>query len=172
MHASRYRRIQPGLKLFLQRRKPSANKPRDASNAHGSTAAESVRTLVTKSKKFSRKINYSAYDSLFGTNTSAQVLGSQKSDALDDAGLCRMTPDQDDKENEEPMLVVEEEGGGVGTGAKRPSSKTANGKGSQSSAAARTYSDEEPDLDGEADGEKNNDTWGVDDYVEQFEQEV
>ncbi|GJJ14676.1 hypothetical protein Clacol_008942 [Clathrus columnatus] len=154
-----------------KRRKTTNNKPRDASTAHGVTAAESVRNLVTKSKKFSRKINYSAYDSLFGTNMG---FASQKSDTIDDTGLYRMTPDQDEKENEEPMVVVEEEGGGVGIGTKRTSRKDFNRdaphKEKQAPIVSRTYSDEEPDV--EEDGEKNDDTWGVDDYAEPFEQEV
>lgn len=101
------------------------------------------------------------------------MLTSQKSDPLDDTGLHRMTPDQDEKENEEPMVVVEEEGGGVGVGPKRTSSKDKNrsvNPEKPESSVVRAYSDEDPDFD--VDGDKNDDTWGVDDYAEPFEQEV
>lgn len=47
-----------------QRRKPAA-KPRDASTPHGSTAAESVRTLLKQNARYSKRINYDALKDLF-----------------------------------------------------------------------------------------------------------
>lgn len=62
-------------------------------------AAESVRDLVTKSKTYK----------LFGTKISVITSTSQKSHCtLDNAGLYWMTPDQNEKENEEPMVAIEE----------------------------------------------------------------
>lgn len=75
-----------------QRRKPTA-KPRDASTPHGSTAAESVRTLLKQNARYSKRINYDALKDLF----------------------------TDEKEEEESMLytiddkeIVEEGGGRIG----------------------------------------------------------
>ncbi|KAF8502973.1 hypothetical protein JB92DRAFT_2833534 [Gautieria morchelliformis] len=150
------------------------NKPRDVSNAHGATAAESVRNFVTKNKKFSRKINYSAYDTLFGGTTTTDT-GNDK-DADDDDGLYHL----DDKSDGETMVVIEESGGGVG--ARKPARKSQTGRNQTSrdeddgdmngettmDANAKAYSDDDQD----ADGEKDDDTWGAADDVDPYEQEV
>jgi transcription factor IIIB 90 kDa subunit len=49
---------------LFQRRKAN-NKPRDATDPTGSTAAESVRTLLKKNPKYSKRINYDALKGLF-----------------------------------------------------------------------------------------------------------
>ncbi|KAA1477040.1 BRF1-domain-containing protein [Dentipellis sp. KUC8613] len=90
-----------------KRRKTSA-KPRDASNAHGSTAAESVRTLLKKNPKYSKRINYDALKDLFGEEGAAPEEESKDVD-LDVGGLYRMPTE--DKEDD---VVVEEGGGAVG----------------------------------------------------------
>lgn len=76
-----------------QRRKPAA-KPRDASTPHGSTAAESVRTLLKQNARYSKRINYDALKDLF-TDEKEEVEGS-------------MLYTIDDKE------IVEEGGGRIG----------------------------------------------------------
>jgi transcription factor IIIB subunit 2 len=48
---------------FAQRKKK--DKPRDASTPHGSTAAESVRNLLKKNPRYSKRINYDALKDLF-----------------------------------------------------------------------------------------------------------
>jgi transcription factor IIIB 90 kDa subunit len=55
---------QQSWRIFLQRRKAN-NKPRDATDPTGSTAAESVRTLLKKNPKYSKRINYNALKGLF-----------------------------------------------------------------------------------------------------------
>ena len=50
-------------KTFLQRKKK--DRPRDASTPHGSTAAESVRNLLKKNPRYSKRINYDALKDLF-----------------------------------------------------------------------------------------------------------
>lgn len=40
-------------------------KPRDTSTPHGTTAAESVRNLLKKNPKYSKKINYAVLDQFF-----------------------------------------------------------------------------------------------------------
>jgi transcription factor IIIB subunit 2 len=52
------------IMMTKQRRKPTA-KPRDASTPHGSTAAESVRTLLKQNARYSKRINYDALKDLF-----------------------------------------------------------------------------------------------------------
>ncbi|THH07342.1 hypothetical protein EW146_g9345, partial [Bondarzewia mesenterica] len=79
-----------------KRRKVSTN-PRDASTPHGNTAAESVRSLLKKSAKYSKRINYNALKDLFDGD-----------DKDDDHQLYTM---EDDKE--EDGVVVEEAGGGA-----------------------------------------------------------
>ena len=163
------------LKPLLQRRKTGTNnKPRDTSNAHGATAAESVRNFVTKSKKFSRKINYSAYDTLFGGTTTTDT--GQDKDADEDEGLYHM----DDKSDGEAMVVIEESGGGVGarktprkslTRQTHTSRQEDNGDRTEDmamNASAKAYSDDDQD----ADGEKDDDTWGAADDIDPYEQEV
>jgi transcription factor IIIB subunit 2 len=76
-----------------QRRKPTA-KPRDASTPHGSTAAESVRTLLKQNARYSKRINYDALKDLF-TDEKEEEEGS-------------MLYTIDDKE------IVEEGGGRIG----------------------------------------------------------
>jgi transcription factor IIIB subunit 2 len=76
-----------------QRRKPTA-KPRDASTPHGSTAAESVRTLLKQNARYSKRINYDALKDLF-TDEKEEEEGS-------------MLYTMDDKE------IVEEGGGRIG----------------------------------------------------------
>lgn len=163
------------VKALPQRRKTGTNnKPRDASNAHGATAAESVRNLVTKSKKFSRKINYSAYDTLFGGPTTTDI--GQDKDADGDDALYHM----EDKSDDETMVVIEESGGGVGARKAARShtrrthtSRDEDGSGARDEdttmdASTKAYSDDDPD----ADGEKDDDTWGAADDLDPYEQEV
>lgn len=146
--------------MLPQRRKNKGNNmPRDASNAHGNTPAESLRNFVTKNKRFSRKINYSAYDSLFGTSSGPIDTGQGKD--LDDEGLYHM----DDKSDGEPLVVIEEEGGGVGI------RKTASRTGRRPQAeldTTLTYGDNDQD----AEGEKDDETWGAADDADIYEQEI
>ncbi|KAJ8462709.1 hypothetical protein ONZ51_g10731 [Trametes cubensis] len=100
--------------LSLFRRKTN-NKPRDASTPHGSTAAESVRNLIKKNPKYSKRINYNALKDLFTNDASSSFQMPSEEDGKDDEGLYTF----DDKDDGEGMLIVEEEGGG-GVGQARP----------------------------------------------------
>ncbi|KAF8583525.1 BRF1-domain-containing protein [Ramaria rubella] len=177
-NAIREQNGEPGnIKTRKRRKTGSTNKPRDSSNAHGATAAESVRNFVTKNKKFSRKINYSAYDSLFGGSTTTDIDSRQdKTGDNDYGGLYHI----DDKSDGENMVVIEEEGGGaVGArkaGNRKPTSRSrkghsggdVDGDGDMAMDASAKYSDDDQD----ADGEKDEDTWGAGDDVDLYEQEV
>lgn len=82
-----------------QRRKPAA-RPRDASTPHGSTAAESVRTLLKQNARYSKRINYDALKDLF----------TDEKDDEDDDALYTI----DDKEEDATSVVLEEGGGRIG----------------------------------------------------------
>jgi transcription factor IIIB subunit 2 len=127
--------------IFLQRRK-SSNKPRDASTPHGSTAAESVRNLLKKNPKYSKRINYDALDDIFRTSAAG-------GDNKGDEELYTF----DDKSDGEGMILIEEGGGGVGeTGPRLIGHQTGNGG----------------DFEGEEGSEKGDDyAW-----EDTFEQEV
>uniref|UniRef100_D8Q821 B-related factor 1 n=1 Tax=Schizophyllum commune (strain H4-8 / FGSC 9210) TaxID=578458 RepID=D8Q821_SCHCM len=77
--------------------KRKGNKPRDASNATGATAAEAARHLVKKTAKFSKRINYEAFDSLFLPYEESKPL-----DEKDDGELYQF----DDKIDDQAQVVV------------------------------------------------------------------
>ena len=81
---------------YIKRRKTST-KPRDASTPAASTTAESVRNLIKKNPRYSKRINYDALKDLFVD---------MEEDKKDLYTMDR-TPDPD-------MMVIEEEGGAVG----------------------------------------------------------
>ncbi|KAI0319705.1 hypothetical protein OF83DRAFT_1108926 [Amylostereum chailletii] len=87
-----------------RKRRKSSTKPRDASTPHGNTAAESVRNLLKKNSKYSKRINYDALKDLFADG------GEEES--KNDGPLYTM--DDDKEEGDADDYVVEEGGGGVG----------------------------------------------------------
>ncbi|TFK91012.1 hypothetical protein K466DRAFT_516162 [Polyporus arcularius HHB13444] len=91
-----------------RKRRKTNNQPRDASTPHGSTVAESVRNLIKKNPKYSKKINYNALKDLFTDEGSSFQMPDMGDDKDDDGHLYTM----DDKDDEAGMLIVEEEGGG------------------------------------------------------------
>ncbi|THG93998.1 hypothetical protein EW026_g7381 [Hermanssonia centrifuga] len=100
-----------------KKRKTGSNKPRDASTPHGATAAESVRNLIKKNPRYSKRINYDALKDLFDGGAANL---DEKMDR--DEGLWTMDPD---KEDESMQMVIEEGGGGVGI-TPTPASNTSN----------------------------------------------
>lgn len=86
---------------FFQRRKP-ISKPRDESTPSGKTAAESVRNLLKKNTKYSKRINYDALKDLF-------VDGGQPNINLDEKDDLYSMDDKTENE-----VILEEGGGGVG----------------------------------------------------------
>lgn len=93
--------------LILQKRK-TTNKPRDATTPHGATAAESVRNLIKKNPRYSKRINYDALRDLFDGGGPSNV--DEKIDA--GVGLWTLDPEKDDEDV--GGVVIEEGGGGVG----------------------------------------------------------
>ncbi|KAJ7594903.1 BRF1-domain-containing protein [Mycena floridula] len=86
-------------------RKPP-QKPRDASTAHANTAAESVRNLIKKNPKYSKRINYDALKDIFvdGEVPSAAFAAPVDLDSKADE-LYYMQ----DKDDSETVLVIQEE---------------------------------------------------------------
>ncbi|KAI3614944.1 transcription factor tfiiib complex subunit brf1 [Moniliophthora roreri] len=83
-----------------KRRKTAGNKPRDTSTPHGATTAESVRNLIKKNPKYSKRINYDALKDLFVTTD----------DKDDNVGEELYTmDDKDDKDDGDGTLVVIED---------------------------------------------------------------
>lgn len=56
-----------------RKRRKSNNKPRDASTPSGNTAAESVKNLLKKSSKYSKRINYDALKGLFSEDGTSKT---------------------------------------------------------------------------------------------------
>ena len=87
-------------------------KPRDTSTPHGNTAAESVRNLLKKNPRYSKKINYAVLDQFFRPGKSSTPdNGDEEGDedeGKEEVALYRIDGDgKDDGEGEE---VVEEGG--------------------------------------------------------------
>ncbi|KAF9524769.1 hypothetical protein CPB83DRAFT_860671 [Crepidotus variabilis] len=100
-----------------RKRRKTTNKPRDSSNAAGGTAAESVRNLIKKNPKYSKRINYEALKDLFvdtGGSRSVATNMTNGDDDKDDADLLVMDDDKSDGEGlNMPTIIVEEEPGAV-----------------------------------------------------------
>ncbi|KAJ3766258.1 BRF1-domain-containing protein [Lentinula raphanica] len=117
-------------KTRKRRKTAHNNKPRDTSTPHGATPAESVRNLIQKNPKYSKRINYDALKDLFvgggGADDDARMqvdfdpsighAGDGDGD-LDDVDLFT-ADDKDDKDD--TQLVVIEEDGIIGVGSVPP----------------------------------------------------
>ena len=68
-------------RFLIQRKK---QKPRDSSNATASNPAEAAKAMLSK-KRFSKKINYAAIDSLFGPTKRSGSTVDGEDDEEDDA---------------------------------------------------------------------------------------
>lgn len=149
-----------------QKRKMN-NKPRDASTPHGSTAAESVRNLIKKNARYSKRINYDALKDLFTDDGPVKPPMTPGPDDKDDNPLYIM----DDKSDGEGMLVVEETGGG-GVGMTPARSRSTSNTPRQPLGVPAAEPDEDEDAPGEDDIEEENEKG--DDYNDwdAYEQEV
>ncbi|KAG6807704.1 hypothetical protein H0H92_006654, partial [Tricholoma furcatifolium] len=90
-----------------RKRRKTNNKPRDATTPHGNTAAESVRNLLKKNPKYSKRINYDALKDLFVEGGGPPSIAAQMGlgDEKDEAELYTFADDKDDA----PMVIIEEE---------------------------------------------------------------
>jgi transcription factor IIIB 90 kDa subunit len=146
--------------LKPKRRKPAA-KPRDASTPHGSTAAESVRTLLKQNARYSKRINYDALKDLFA-------------DAKDDDEVLYTL--EDDKEDDDVNFMLVEEGGGRVGGKCAPTANGVGGIGGGGSTGNNLIdaSDLQPDPDDVDDGDASDkgDDFGDGGWEDTYEQEV
>lgn len=136
-----------------QRRKTD-NKPRDASTPQGSTTAESVRTLLKKNSKYSKRINYDALKDLF---VDSPVDLDEKADDM------YTMDDKSDGEGVGGMVVIEEEAGSVAVAPVPRSTpkKTVPGM----------HEEDDADADADADVDEGSDK-GEDVWEDAYEQEV
>ncbi|KAF9481486.1 cyclin-like protein [Pholiota conissans] len=95
-----------------KKRRKTNNKPRDSSTAAGDTAAESVRNLIKKNPKYSKRINYDALKDLFVESGGLPSANISTEDDKDDTGLYTIGM-EDDKSDGEVDVIVEEEPGTV-----------------------------------------------------------
>ncbi|KAH7883861.1 BRF1-domain-containing protein [Phlebopus sp. FC_14] len=87
-----------------RKRRKASTKPRDESTPSGTTAAESVRNLLKKNPKYSKRINYDALKDIF-VDGEGPILDLDEKDDLYSM--------EDDKTDGDGMVLVEE-GGGIG----------------------------------------------------------
>ena len=101
------------LYLKIEQRRKTNTRPRDATTATGDTAAESVRNLLKKNPKYSKRINYDALKDLFvesGGLPSMVANMTTGDDDKDDADLYTMDDDKNDGESAiMPTVIVEDE---------------------------------------------------------------
>jgi len=137
-----------------RKRRKTNNKPRDASTASGSTAAESVRNLIKKNPKYSKRINYDALKDLF-------VDADDEKDHDDLYTIEQPNGDAD----ADGMEVIEEEGGAVGTVAGKAKAKRVGGEETDGNVF-------DEDADGEEEGSEKGDEVIDTGWEEVYEQEV
>ncbi len=149
---------------IFQRRKTN-NKPRDSSTATGDTAAESVRNLIKKNPKYSKRINYDALKDLFVESGGLPSVAANMTTGDDDKDEAELYTMDDDKSDGEAMLsvIVEEE---AGTVALKPASEPAKPR--KNGILALHDMDGEGDVDEGSDDDKDEDVAWEDAY----EQEV
>ncbi|KAL5501199.1 BRF1 [Sanghuangporus vaninii] len=156
-----------GEETRARKRRKTVSKPRDASTPAGSTAIESVQSMVKKSTKYSRKINYEALQNLFASDTNVSGLVPPAEVDLDEKEDYMYTFD-DKSDGENMTVVVEEGGGGVGVAAKASSPK-----GDTLLKGLQAVSEPEGEEDGEGEeielSEKGDDEYAWD---EEYQQEV
>ncbi|KAH9927889.1 BRF1-domain-containing protein [Amylocystis lapponica] len=155
---------QSDAKEKKSRKRRKTDKPRDASTPHGSTAAESVRNLIKKNPRYSKRINYDALKDLFTGDTPVKLPTTPSADDKDD-GLYTI----DDKSDGEGVLVVEEGGGGVGM-APRRSRSGSEPRDAQAAAGPEVDGDEgegDDDADGDEEGSDKGENYADWDAYEQ-----
>ncbi|KAF7761016.1 hypothetical protein Agabi119p4_10425 [Agaricus bisporus var. burnettii] len=148
------------------RKKRKSNKPRDATTPSGSTAAESVRNLIKKNPKYSKRINYDALKDLFvDTNTPPSFSQSLKaiSDDKDEDDLYTMSAeDENGEEGGASLVIIEEEAGSVATPS-QPKSR----KASQPLPLADDVDNGSEDEKYDDEKYDDEDGWGEEDMYEQ-----
>ncbi|KAG6901197.1 hypothetical protein C0995_015480 [Termitomyces sp. Mi166 len=155
-----------GLTTKSRKRRKTNNKPRDATTPHGNTAAESVRNLLKKNPKYSKRINYDALKDLFveggGPPSIAAKMG--LGEEKDEADLYTFGDDKD--EDGIGMVIIEEELGSV---AVTPASSVPPRK----IPGAESGENVDADVDADADADEGSDYGGAEGgWEDAYEQEI
>lgn len=151
--------------LHDQQRRKMNTKPRDATTPHGNTAAESVRNLLKKNPKYSKRINYDALKDLFvESGGSSSVAAKMRLGAIkDDDDLYTFDDEKD--EDRLGMVIIEEEPGSV---AVTPASSTQPRKIS----GAELGENADADADADGDGDEGSDYGPENGWEDAYEQEI
>ncbi|KAJ3566555.1 hypothetical protein NP233_g6925 [Leucocoprinus birnbaumii] len=129
------------------RKKRRSNKPRDTTTPSGSTAAESVRNLIKKNPKYSKRINYDALKDLFVDNATPPSFSESLkaiNDDKDENDLYTMGMDDDKSDGEgAPLVIIQEDSGGINSSRSNTTQQKQDEK----------YDDEKYDDEGDWEGE-------------------
>ncbi|KAJ7119443.1 hypothetical protein C8R44DRAFT_788091 [Mycena epipterygia] len=153
---------EPAFKPKKRRKQNESSAPRDTANPTGTTAAESVRNLITKSHKYSKRINYDALRHLL-------VEGPNLDDKGDDE-LYTMDDKEDKSDGEGMGMVVIEEAPGtvVSAPSPKPRPKKVTDLAGRAPGAGDVDADGDEDMDAEEGSDKGEDVG----WDEGYEQEV
>ncbi|KAJ6602548.1 BRF1-domain-containing protein [Mycena vulgaris] len=146
---------EPSFKPKKRRKTNESNVPRDTANPTGTTAEESVRNLISKSHKYSKRINYDALRHLLveGPN-------------LDDKGDDELYTMDDKSDGESVGMVLIEEAPGTVVSAPPPKPRPKKVTDIAGPAAAAGDAEADEDMDAEEGSDKGEDV-GWDDGYEQ-----
>ncbi|KAJ7641382.1 BRF1-domain-containing protein [Roridomyces roridus] len=124
---------EPAPKPKKRRKTGEAPQPRDTANPAGSSAAESVKNLITKNNRYSKRINYDALAHLLVEGPS-----------LDDKDDGQMYTIDDKSDGEGMGLLVVEEAGAVGAAPPPPKPRTKKATGLEARIpGAEAYGDDD-----------------------------
>jgi transcription factor IIIB 90 kDa subunit len=175
----------------VQKRK-STQKPRDTSTPAGATTSESVRSMVKKGNRFSKRINYDAIEGLFGSSTingssnKVEKLWSFDKDRDSSVDVedgrphkpshvhtrsrtpgqaeCPYDERHEEEDKGEMVQVLEDEGGGVGFAMRKQYEQTHN--------ATLQQLDEAAEYEGDDTLAEDDPRYEDYNYYEAYEQEV
>ncbi|KAF9448740.1 BRF1-domain-containing protein [Macrolepiota fuliginosa MF-IS2] len=145
-----------------RKKRRTSNKPRDTTTPSGSTAAESVRNLIKKNPKYSKRINYDALKDLFvDSNTPPSFSQSLKATGEDKDEDDLYTMGDDDKSDDEggPLVIIQEEAGTVAASQPKPSQRTSGPQPTHDEDLENVSEDEKEDYEG---------TWEEDMYEQEI----
>jgi transcription factor IIIB subunit 2 len=148
------------MSFHLQRRKTNeSSAPRDTANPAGNTAADSVRNMLNKNPKYSKRINYDALRHL--------LVEGPNLDDKDDDQLYTMD-DKSDGEGMGMLLIEEAPGTVVSAPPPKPKPKKVTGVAARVLVAGNAEADGDEDMDAEEGSDKGEDVG----WEEAYEQEV
>ncbi|KAG6877190.1 hypothetical protein C0993_009507 [Termitomyces sp. T159_Od127] len=150
-----------------RKRRKTNNKPRDAMTPHGNTAAESVRNLLKKNPKYSKRINYDALKDLFVEGGGSPSVGAKVSlgDIKGDVDLYTFGDDKD--EDGTGIVIIEEEPGSVAV-TPAPSMQPRKVPGTELGENV----DVDADADADGDGDEGSDYGAEGGWEDAYEQEI